>query len=206
MTREHQNGEQFVIGTVKSLEPAYGIKNLIESFSILIRRKISNNCGPDVRLVIAGEGSLRKSLEEVARRLRVDDRTTFLGSVPNSTVPELVNGFSVFAALSVSESFGVAVLEASACGVPVVVTDVGGLPEVATDGVTGLMVPAQNPEAAADAFSRLLNDENLRHSLGANGRSFVLEKYNWSDCAEKIDAVYESVAAGDRSGYVGWTN
>jgi L-malate glycosyltransferase len=187
---QDNSGDEIVVGTIKGLEPPYGIEYLIRSFALLVKKYAGRK---KLRLVIAGEGSLRKTLESVAKYLGIEKQVTFLGLIANSRVPELLTTFSVFCALSLSESFGVAVLEASACQIPVVVTNVGGLPEVVRDRVTGLIVSPRDIEEAASAISMLIEDEGLRHSLGAAGRRFVVENYNWSDNAKCMEKVYESV-------------
>jgi len=185
------DSEEFVVGTVKSLEPKYGIEFLIRGFALF-----SKKCaGRRVRLVIAGHGSLKQSLQNLTRDLCIDRLTDFVGPIPHERVPELLSRFSVFAALSVmdSESFGVAVIEASACELPVVVTSVGGFPEVVVDGITGIVVPPRDPSAAAAAFSTLMEDADMRHKLGAAGREFVLKNYEWSENAGRMNQLYKSI-------------
>ncbi len=182
--------EEFVVGTIKSLQPLYGIEYLIRAFAIIVERYSRRR---KLRLVIAGDGHLRPSLEILARELGVKEFTRFLGRIPHSQVPELLNTFSVFVAPSLAESFGVAVLEASACGVPVIVSDVGGLPEVVRDRVTGSIFPSRNLGAIVQALEELIQDEILRQSMGTAGRNFVLENYEWSENATRMERVYDSV-------------
>jgi len=191
MERPSVDSGEFVIGTVKALEPKYGIEFLIRGFALF-----SERCGGRrVRLVIAGHGSLKASLQKLTRDLHIDRLTDFVGPIPHQEVPEMLSSFSVFAALSVveSESFGVAVVEASACELPVVVTSVGGFPEVVADGITGIIVPPRDPEAAAAAFSTLMEDADMRRKLGAAGRKFVLKNYEWSENAGRMKQLYESI-------------
>ncbi len=181
---------EFVVGTVKNLESASGVELLIRSFAIAAGKYRS---GEKLRLVIAGEGVLRKPLERLTDDLGIQSQTTFLGFVPHGKVPELLGTFSVFAMLSLRESFGVAVLEASSCGVPVIVTNIGGLSEVVQDGITGMVVPPRDPEAAAAALCTLAEDAGLRRKLGAGGREFVLREYEWSENATRMEQVYKAV-------------
>ena len=94
---------------------------------------------------------------------------------------------------SESESFGVAVIEAEACRIPVVVSDIGGLPEVVQDNVTGFIVPPKNPEATAEAIEKLILDENLRNKMGVAGREFVLKNYEWSKNAKIMENLYKTI-------------
>jgi len=178
------------VGTVKALEPPYGVDILIRSFAIVAKKYHGFK---RLRLVIAGDGALRKELEREARALGIDSQVSFLGAIPYLKVPDLLATFSIFCALSLSESFGVAVLEASACQVPVVVTNVGGLPEVVQDKVTGLIVAPRDIEAAAGAISLLIDNPDLRRSFGSAGRKFVMENYEWSENAKRMEEVYKSV-------------
>jgi glycosyltransferase involved in cell wall biosynthesis len=147
--------------------------------------------------VIAGDGSLREPLRRLAKDLGVEGQTNFLGNISHEKIPEVLRTFSIFAALSLRESFGVAVLEASACKLPVVVTNVDGLPEVVQGGVTGLVIPPRDAEAAAAAFSVLFEDAKLRERLGAAGREFVLQNYEWSENAGRMERLYRSILASN---------
>jgi glycosyltransferase involved in cell wall biosynthesis len=184
---------EFVVGIVKALEPKYGIEYLIRGFAIFSKR---NTHMKKLRLMIAGDGSLRDSLRCLARDLHIDTQTIFLGFVPHERVPEILSRVSVFVAPSVSESFGVAVLEASASGLPVVVSKIGGLPEVVRDRITGILIPPRDPAAIADALEELLKDDQLRSRLGANGRNYILENYEWTENAGRMDQIYESLLRG----------
>src|ERR1700686_5010403 len=84
---------EFVIGTVKALEPSYGIEHLVRAFALLIRKYEGRK---NIRLEIAGDGSLRESLERLAKDLGVRNQVSFLGHIAHSQVPQLLNTFSVF--------------------------------------------------------------------------------------------------------------
>ena len=184
--------DEFVVGTVKTLEPVYGIEYLIRAFALFKQRLRTKM---KVRLVIAGDGYLRTSLEKLASDLGVATCTEFMGAIPHADVPNLLTTFSVFANLSESESFGVAPLEASACGLPVVASDAGNLPEIVRNGVTGIIVPRRDPEAAANAFETLAENEELRESLGMEGRRSVLTNYDWAVSTCRMESVYAAVVA-----------
>jgi glycosyltransferase involved in cell wall biosynthesis len=100
---------------------------------------------------------------------------------------------SVFTSISHSESFGVAAVEASACGKPIVASDVGGLPEVVEHGVTGFIVPPRNPAETADAIEKLVLDRNLRARMGSAGRYRVKKLFNWNDNVTQMVNIYDSV-------------
>jgi glycosyltransferase involved in cell wall biosynthesis len=187
--------KEFVIGTVRSLEKSYGIDCLLKAFKLLMDRH------PDwpSRLVIVGGGSLEREYKQLARGLDLGERVYFVGKVPHSRVPDYLKSFSVFAALSNYESFGVAILEASSCRIPVVVSNVGGLTEVAVDGKTALIVPPNDEVAAADCFEKLFLSPSLRERLGRAGRQRVMERYEWNQTAKIMENLYEEVIATNTS-------
>jgi len=187
--REETN--EFVIGTVRSLEKSYGIDCLLKAFKLFTDRH------PDwpSKLVVVGGGNLECEYKQLARDLDLGERVCFVGKVPHSRVPDYLRSFSVFAALSNTESFGVAILEASSCGIPVVVSNVGGLPEVVVDGKTGLMIPPNDEAAAAGCFEKLFLSPSLRDSLGQAGRRRVRECYEWNQTARIMENLYEDVIA-----------
>jgi glycosyltransferase involved in cell wall biosynthesis len=185
-----------VIGTVKALEKKYGIEYLIKAFKLLKDRYR----GLPLNLLIIGGGSQEKYLKDLAKELNVEHCVIFTGRVGYDQVSIYHNMLSIFVSLSVldSESFGVAVIEASACEKPVVVSNVGGLPEVVEDGVTGLVVPPRNPEKAAEAIERLILDEDLRVRMGKAGRERVKKLYNWDDNVKQMISIYEDILKGNR--------
>jgi len=188
-TPKKNESKAIVIGTIKWLEPIYGIHFLIEAFDLVCLQKPET----DLRLLIVGEGSQRQNLEALVKEKGLSDRVEFVGGVQASETPKYHQRISIFAALSLQESFGVAVLEAAACGVPAVVTNVGGLPEVVEDNKTGLVVDSANPRQAANAFLKLIEDEELRAAMGRNARKRVEDNYNWSQNILQQLEVYQKL-------------
>lgn len=188
MERIIGEAEDLVIGTVKSLEPIYGIDILLKAFHVLSNR----HPGKRLKLLIVGGGSLSEAYQTLASELGIAHLTTFTGKVTYEKVPFYIQNLDIFANLSRNESFGVAVLEAEACGKPVVVTAVGGLKEVMLPGITGFAVPPEQVEETALAFERLL-DEKLRKQLGAAGRQFVLEKYTLEKGLSQLIDLYKKL-------------
>ncbi len=188
------------IGCAKLLEPKYGQEVLIRALRLIVERD------PDrpLRLLLAGDGSTRERLENLARDLAMANRTTFMGHLAHDEIPRFMRGLTLFAMPSVehSESFGVAAVEAASCALPVVATWVGGIGEVVLDEVTGLLVPPNDPHMLADALERLLDDPVRRAEMGANGRAMVRNSYDWKKNASQMEALYHSVReALPRSAY-----
>jgi glycosyltransferase involved in cell wall biosynthesis len=180
------------VGIVKSLAPKYGVDLLVRAFAGL---------PPACRLLIVGDGPQRAGLEALTRELGIAERTEFAGAVPHADVPRWLNRLDIYAAPSRldSESFGVAVIEASACALPVVVSDAGGLPEVVRDGETGLVVPRDDVPALQAALLRLVQDAPLRARLGGAGRAHVMRSYAWAHCVDLMERCCErTIAQGAR--------
>lgn len=183
--------DDFVIGTVKTLEEKYGIEFLIKAFKI-VSEKYPNL---PLKLLIVGAGSLEKNLKQLAKKIDIQDKTIFTGRIPFAEVPKYHNMLTISVSVSTShsESFGVAIIEASACAKPVVVSNVGGLPEVVADGITGIIVPPKDAEATAAAIERLILDQALRSKMGSSGRERVEELYNWNDNVEQMIGIYKAI-------------
>ena len=159
---------------------------MLRAFAILKDKATST----PLRLLIVGGGEEKDSLVALASSLGIASDTTFVGSVKEDEVPKYLNTMDIFVALSRSESFGVAVLEASACGLPVVVSDVGGLTEVVSHGVTGYVVKDGDPVLAADALCQLVTHGDEAKAFGNAGRSFVMDRYSWDTTTLAMESLY----------------
>lgn len=163
-------------------EPMKGIDTLLRAFAAVRH--------PHAHLRIAGDGSQHEALKSLATELGLATKVTFLGYVP---VPGIYDEFSraqVFCALSRSEALGNVFLEAQAAECAVVGTRVGGIPDIVEDGKTGLLVPPDDPGAAAQALERLLRDDALRTALAMEGMRHA-SQYDWSSIAARYAAVYD---------------
>lgn len=178
-----------VIGTIKSLEKVYGIEYLLQAFEIL-KKKYPQL---PLKLLIVGSGSQEKSLKNLAKILDIEKDTVFTGFVPYEKLPQYHNTISVFAALSNQESFGVAILEAAACEKPSVVSNVGGLPEIVDNNITGIVVPPADPQKAAEAIEKLILNKELYDKMGAAARKKVEKSYNWDDNVEQMIKIYKDL-------------
>ncbi len=183
---ERQPQSVIKIGIAKHLEEQYGIDTLIKSFMVLLK----NNS--NVKLIIAGRGTKEDKYKRLASRFGLDTKIEFLGAVEHSRMPEFLWSVDIAAMPSRydDESFGVAALEASATGLPVVATKVGGVPEVVIDGVTGFMAEKENEEQLAQYLERLIQDSDLRKRMGIAGRKMVEERYRWEDNLESMQNLY----------------
>lgn len=182
-------GEGLRVAVVKKLEPKYGIDILLEAVHLLVSR----NEIPEISVNIVGDGQQRERLEAMAERLDIDSNVRFLGRLPNAQVPAILKSADVAAVASRSESFGVAAVEAQACGVPVIASSVGGLPEVVEDGVSGVIVQKEDPEALARALVELHEDRARLRRMGQAARDRVRKHYDWSRNLRHMVDIYRSV-------------
>lgn len=148
---------------------------------------------PNLTLTLAGQGELTQNLRSLAAACGVADRVSFPGFIPQTEVYECIreHHLMVMPSISASESFGVAALEAAACGRAVVASRIGGIPEVVQDDRTGLLVTPGSVEELAQALTRLADDASLRERLGAGGYAFAREQYDWERCLDRMAELYD---------------
>jgi glycosyltransferase involved in cell wall biosynthesis len=185
---KHVHENEIVIGTVKSLEKIYALDVLIHAFAMCKKHLPQQN----LKLLIVGDGTERKKLEALVIDLSLAGHVEFKGRVPHEAVVDYYHRFDIFVNISRFESFGVSVLEASACGLPVLLSVAGGLEEVGVQDSTCLFVKPGDVDATAHALMSLVQNRKLRDKLGQGGRKFVEENYDIQHCIEKMKAVYES--------------
>ncbi len=184
---EERRGERMRIVTLSRLVPRKGIADVVEALVDV----------PEAELVIAGGGDgpdlltdpEAQRLSKLAQTLGVADRVYLRGRVARAEVPALLRSADVVACTPWYEPFGIVPLEAMACGVPVVVSSVGGLVDTVVDGMTGIHVPPKAPRALAHALRSLAVMPELRKRLGRLGVERVRARYSWSRiCADTLDA------------------
>lgn len=182
--------DKIIIGVVKTLELKYGIEYLIKAVKEL-EKILAKEYFEKIEVRVYGKGSLKKSLENLAKELNIEKKIKFEGFILNSEVPKVINKMDIFVVPSLEESFGVAAVEAMACEVPVIVSDADGLKEVVIDKETGFIVHRKNYRDIASKIKILIKDEELRKKLGKAGRKRVIELYNWNDNVENMIKIYK---------------
>lgn len=180
-----REGEQLV-GIVANLRPA-------KAYPVLMRAaKLVTDAEPGVNFVSLGQGPLEDELRSLHTDLALGRRFRFLGFTPNA--PEVMAAFDVMTLSSDIEGLPVSVMEGKALGLPMVTTAVGGLPEMISDGVDGLLVPPGDPELLARSLLRVLRDDDLRGRLAdASGAS--AKRFDAVVAVRRQDELYLELAA-----------
>jgi phosphatidyl-myo-inositol dimannoside synthase len=160
---------------------------------------------PDLGYAVVGTGEELPELQGLVDELDLSDRVKFMGPVPDADLPAVYNCAEIYLGLSRVmservEGFGISLVEASACGLPVVAGRTGGIPEAVQDGVTGLLVDSDQPDEAAEAVRSLLVDRSQAAKLGARGRERVEQYYNWDRVAADLARLGHEYGRQSRAG------
>jgi phosphatidylinositol alpha-1,6-mannosyltransferase len=149
---------------------------------------------PDAVLLLVGEGPIKSMLDKSIRHHGLENNVIFTGRVQFADLPKYIQLGEIFAMPSRDRFFGLEVeglgivyLEASACGVPVIVGKSGGAPDAVLENKTGLIVDGTNPDEIADAVCKLLKDKELAKQMGRAGRDWVVENWQWKIWSDKFN-------------------
>ncbi len=178
------------VGIVARLSPVKGHAVLIKAMKKVVEEY------PDACLLIFGEGKIKYSLIAIAEELKIMDRVLFLPSVANTS--EVLREIDIFVLPSLDEGLGLSILEAQACGIPVVASRVGGIPSIVKNNQTGLLVPPGDVDALSGAILKLMDNSRLAVTLGHEGRLTVEEKFDMSRMVEEMEKVYQEVIRNEK--------
>ena len=176
---------KYVIGTVASLSEQKGHHYLLEAARLIARMQ------QDVHFVLIGDGPLRKRLQEQVWNANLGQIVTFLGR--RSNVNDLYPGFDCFVLPSLWEGFPLVVVEAMACGLPIVATSVGGVPEALCNDLWGMLVPPGDPRALVEAIVAMKSDPDKAKSIAENGRARAVECFSLDAILRQYIAIYEKI-------------
>jgi glycosyltransferase involved in cell wall biosynthesis len=184
-TRKNSGALLFVGRLIKKK----GVRYLLDALPLILKKHHK------VCLRIAGDGPEKDDLKSRCVNLGISDHVHFLGAMRNDLLPPLYQTSNVVVFPSViAEGFGLVLVEALGCECAVVVTDIPSFRDIIVDGKTGLVVPQKNIQQIAEKVILLMNDDELRCSLGKEGRRFVLKHYDWSIIEQKYVDIIESIA------------
>jgi glycosyltransferase involved in cell wall biosynthesis len=160
---------------------------------------------PETKLVVIGTGPMKDDLINLSTRLSLSDKVIYIDKVPQEKLLEFYTSANLFVLPSIvnekgeTEGLGVVLLEAMACGLPVVGSDVGGIPDIIKDGETGLLARQKEPDSLAEKITRIFSDVPLRRKLVENGYQMVEKNFSWDTISEKFIEIYREVLG--RSGH-----
>jgi sugar transferase (PEP-CTERM/EpsH1 system associated) len=173
------------VGIVARLTPVKDHRNLFRAFANLLPSF------PRARLLVVGDGELRGVLEDYAAELGLGGNVTFLGD--RRDVPAVLGAFDLFVLSSYSEGLSITLLEAMAAGLPIVATDIGGNPEVVNDGETGMIVPAQDPDALSQAMAWVFEHPAEARRMGERGRERVRKEFSIDAMIGGYEQIYREL-------------
>ena len=191
--KKNKPNDDIIIGNVKTLNnEVYGIdiailaiKKLKENLILQGNKELSD------RIKLYGDGEDKEKLIRLINSNHLEETVFLKGKIAHEKVPEAINEFDIFCITSNKESFGVSVIEAMACEVPVVATDADGFQEVIENNCTGIIVKRKNIDEIAKALEKLINNENLREQMGKNGRKKVMKEFDWENNVRTMVQIYK---------------
>ena len=183
---EYSTGKTILF--VGSLYPIKGVEYL------LIAMKKIHEKAPDTRLIIVGDGGEREKLEALTTQMGIQNSVQFVGRVPHKNVLNFMQRADIFVLPSLSEGLPNVIIEAMACGLPIVASRVGGIPDIIKDGVNGYVVDPGRPDQIANKILMLLNNNELVKQISNNNRRMV-EIFEWRNIINKLEEIYNSALA-----------
>ena len=158
-----------------------------------IFKNLITNCQSLITLKIIGKGSQESKLKLLAKKLGLADKVEFLGQLPQDKIIGHYYNSDIIVLPSISESFGKVLVEANACGKPVVATATTGAKEIIQDGINGFLVPIGDAEKMSDKILELLNNPKIAAQMGENGRKLVMEKFDGNRQLQKIKEMWQEI-------------
>lgn len=174
---------------IGSLLPVKGVEYLIQAMKQLCQLH------PDIRLTIIGDGSCRNSLEEMGRKFGLEHNINFIGKIPHQDVPNWLAKNDIFVLPSISEGMPNVLLEAMAAGLPIVASNVGGIPEIISNSKNGYLVEPKNSQQIVDRIQFLISNSNKWNTISEQNKADA-EKYDWEEIIKKLEYIYSHILSG----------
>lgn len=185
---QNQEGKTKNIIFVGGLDSAHyfkGVNYLLESIKDI----------HGANLTIVGEGDLKPEYEQHAKKLNILDRVKFAGRVTDTDLPKYYNmaDVCVLPSIDKSEAFGMVLVEANACGIPVIASNLAGVRTVVNDGKNGYLVKPKDVKDLTEKIKRILENNDLAKQMGEKGREKVEKNYSWTAIGKKLDEIYKNI-------------
>lgn len=177
--------KEIILGTVGTLNYQKGIQYLIEAMPRIMREF------PQAKLMIVGEGVYKDHLKKLVKKMKLNQVISFTGFI-NDIEDEMVK-FDIYVQPSLSESFGLAIVQAMSLGIPIVATNTGGIPEVVTTGKSGILVEVGKSQALAEAILELLRDKSKAKEMGKLAAEEAKIKFNMKEMVKETEGIYDEI-------------
>lgn len=164
------NNENNSIGMLARLSPTKEHITLVEAFKMLLDKNPGLH---NLRLKIAGDGEMKETIQQKVKSLGISGSVDFLGMLPEHLCAVFLNELTIYVHVSLGETMSTSLMQAMACGKPIIASDVDGINNMITHGETGILVPVKNMEELANAMEKLLQDANMRDRLGRNAVEYA---------------------------------
>lgn len=179
--------DDIVVISSRPFFPHYDIECLIKAIPIIVEMH------KNVKFIIKGKGPLESSIKQLARKLDVDRYVRFTSPVAYQEVSKYLTAADIYVSTSFVDSTSVSLLEAMACGLPTVTTDIYGNREWIEHEINGLLYPPKDHKVLADRIKQLIEDEHLRKQFGERSCRIVLERAEWEKCVSRMEEIYNEL-------------
>lgn len=171
----------------REFRPICGVEYFIKAIPEIIRQV------PEVRVLLAGSGSEEQKLHKMVKELKLENIVCFLGYVPNHRLPSYLNAADIYVSSSLSDGSPTSLLEAMACGLPVMVTRIPSVLEWIKDGENGLVVPLRDSQALAEKIVYLIKNEDLMKEMSSRNLAVAKQRADWDKNFNKLEMMYEKL-------------
>lgn len=178
------SGNKKWIIITRNFEPIYGIEYFLDAVPKILEEV------PEVRVILCGKGSLEDKLKRIVKNKKLEKYVYFVGHIPHEKIQWYLNVADVYVSPSLSDGTSVSLLEAMACKLPCIVTDIPAIKEWIKDGVNGYVVPKRNSEILADKIIELLQDSKKRKLFGERNRKIVEKRADWNKNFEEVTKIW----------------
>lgn len=165
----------------------YNIECLIKAIPIIVKKH------ENIKFIIKGKGPLESNIRKLAKKLRVDQHIRFTEPVPYHEMAQYLTAADIYVSTSFIDSTSVSLLEAMACGLPPITTDILGNQEWIKNETNGLLYPPKDSKALAEKITQLTENAGQRKRFGERCHQIILEKAAWKKCVPKMETIYQSL-------------
>jgi glycosyltransferase involved in cell wall biosynthesis len=187
---ERFGGSQLWVINIRGFKPIYDMETFIRAMPLVLKQIHS------VKFIIAGEGERKDYFIKLSKRMNVFDSIEFVGLIPHDELPQYLASSDVYVSTSLSDSMALSTMEAMACGLAPVITDIGDNRRWIKDGENGFIVPIKDPEVLAERIIYLLKNPDIRKKFGERNRKIIEERNNCHKEMAKMDNIYKELVKG----------